>query len=92
MQGELKMEENNQIQVLPSKKQTSVCIRTQASPLYSSLYLFPEEAIRIGTELIQTGLRILPQNIREDRTIDLNDVITSLKNLSILTKQTINKI
>ena len=86
------MNEKKQIQVLPSRKQTSVCIRTQASPLYSSLYLFPEEAIRIGTELIQTGLRILPQNIQEDRSIDLNEVSSTLNALSLHAKQTKKKI
>ncbi len=86
------MDDKRQIQIFPSRKQTSVCIRTQASPLYSSLYLFPEEAIRIGTELIQTGLRILPQNIQEDRTIDLNEVSSTLDALSLHAKQTKKKI
>ncbi len=82
----------NQIQFMPSKKKTSVCIRTQALPLYSSLYLFPEEAIRIGAELTQVRLRILPQNVREDRTIDLNDVNNTLNGLSLAAKQTLKKI
>jgi len=86
------MDEKKQVQVLPSNKQTSVCIRTQASPIYSSLYLFPEEAIRIGTELIQIGLRILPQNIQEERTIDLNEVSSTLTALSLHAKQTEKKI
>lgn len=44
------MKEASQIKVMPSKKQTSVCIRTEASPLYASLYLFPDEALKIGVE------------------------------------------
>ena len=82
------MEDEKQIQVLLSKKQTSVCLRTQASPMYSSLYLFPEEAIRIGTELISSGLRILPQNIREDSTFDLEDLGSILTTLNLQAKQT----
>ena len=86
------MYDNTQIQVMPSKKQTSVCIRTEASPMYSSLYLYPEEAIRIGLELLGHGLRILPQNLREESMLDLGEVSDVLNTLSLQAKQTRQKI
>ncbi|MHA2237672.1 MAG: hypothetical protein ACXAB2_04775 [Candidatus Hodarchaeales archaeon] len=82
------MDDEKQINVILSKKQTSVCVRTEASPMYSSLYLFPEEAIRIGTELVSLGLRILPQNIREDSTLNLGELSEFLAALVMQAKQT----
>ena len=86
------MSKNTQIQVIQSKKRTSVCIRTETSPLYSSLYLFPDEAIRIGLELIQHALQIVPKNTRENSSLDLLDISSILTTLSLQAKQTEKKL
>ncbi len=85
------MSNTTQIRVLPSKKQTSVCIRTETSPLYTSLYLFPEEALRVGVEIIQNALRII-MNISETvSSLDLIEVSTMLNTLALQAKQTVNR-
>lgn len=85
------MSDTPQIQVLPSKKHTSVCLRTETSPLYASLYLFPDEALRVGSEMIQTAVQILATKNIQNSSIDLIDVGALLTTLSIQLKQIENR-